>query len=65
MNQASDAATTSKAAIPDQPWFAEVWLAFRPYCVKLTIDFLIFVSIWAVLFAKQPDKHGNHPLVRG
>ena len=51
MDPTADAATPSKVAISDQPWFVEVWSAFRPYCVRLIVDFLIFVSIWAVLFA--------------
>lgn len=32
-----------------QLW-SEVWLSYRPYFVKIAVDFLIAVSLWVVLF---------------
>lgn len=31
-------------------FFKEVWLAYRPYLVKLTVDFLVPVTMWVGLF---------------
>jgi len=31
-------------------FFEEVWRAFRPYLVRLTIDFLVSASLWVALF---------------
>ncbi len=31
-------------------FFEEVWNGYRPYLVKLTIDFLVCGSLWLVLF---------------
>ena len=30
-------------------WPVEVWRAFRPYLIRLSTDFLVFVAIWLVL----------------
>ncbi len=44
--------TIVEAAIsPGTLWLVEVWNAFRPYLIKLSVDFVIFVGIWGVLLA--------------
>jgi len=30
--------------------FGEVWAGYRPYLVKITIDFLVTASLWVGLF---------------
>ncbi len=47
-----DAPTTSERESPSGIlWLTEVWHAFRPYLIKLSIDFAIFIGIWSVLLA--------------
>ena len=31
-------------------FFKEVWVGYRPYLVKFTIDFLVTASLWMALF---------------
>lgn len=30
-------------------WVVEIWRGFRPYLIRLSIDFLIFLAIWLLL----------------
>jgi hypothetical protein len=30
-------------------WLVEIWVGFRPYLVRLSIDALIFLAIWLLL----------------
>ena len=31
-------------------WYQEVWIGFRPYLIKLMVDFLVSCSLWTTLF---------------
>lgn len=43
--------TAERESPPEVFWIAEVWHDFRPYLIKLSVDFAIFVGIWSILFA--------------
>ena len=32
-------------------WVFEIWQGFRPYFIRLSVDFLIFAAFWTVLWA--------------
>lgn len=52
MNQVTTApGGAARSEVDELPWFAELWQGFRPYLIRLALDFLLFVSIWAVLLA--------------
>jgi hypothetical protein len=43
--------TSGEAAPTGTLWLAQVWHAFRPYLIKLSVDLAIFVGFWIVLLA--------------
>src|SRR5436305_14166548 len=51
MSEMNLPSTVGHAPPRSSPWPAEVWDRFRPYLIKLGVDFLIFVAIWCVLWA--------------